>query len=216
MHARLFRALCVVGKQEWLPLSALSVLWGMDLGDAEHHLHIIARYALATVREEAGSVVVGLHDLIVDWVRGRLVPLSVDRQHYHAALVNGYGTCLGGEQQIVPSEGDAMRCRPWWNLPADGYMKEALCRHLHAGGPRLQEELLSLLLDLEWIVWRVHRHGNTAVGYRADCRVSGVPLVMRVATVVEGGPRHGSRPPISRQTGDGVRPCCATACSHFD
>lgn len=188
LYARLYKALCVVDKQEWLPLPALAALWGMEVGVAARHLRIIARHSLATVREEARTVVVGLHDLIVDWVRGRLVPQTVDRQIHHAALVNNYGSRLGIEQQPVIGEGYAIRCRPWWNLPAnsDGYMEHALCRHLHAGGPRLREELLSLLLEWNWIAWRVVRHGNATVGYRADCRVSGMPLAMRVAAVVDG------------------------------
>lgn len=149
MHRDLYSALCVVDHQEWLPLSALAALWDMNVEDAEYHLHVVALYSLATVRGEAGTVVVGLHDLRVDWVRRRLVPRSDERQRYHAALLNWYGFHLGGSLQPISREGHILRCQPWWNLPTDGYEEHALCRHLHAGGPRLREELQRGVLGSE-------------------------------------------------------------------
>jgi len=41
-------------------------------------------------------------------------------------------------------------------------------------------------LPRRWIEVRVGHRGGTAVAYRADCRVSGVALMERVATILEG------------------------------
>ncbi|OSX78977.1 hypothetical protein BU14_0093s0020 [Porphyra umbilicalis] len=189
LYVCLLNALCVVEKQELLPLSALSALWGTSDEDTDVHARHLADLALVTVRpatDGGDGLVLGLHDLVIDWVRGYRVSPPEQRQPYHQALLERYGSRLTGESPPLPSTGRSVGCRPWWLLSADGYIGQTLCRHLRAAGPALWRELVALLCDMRWIEVRVGHSGDTAVAYRADCRVSGVALLERVATILEG------------------------------
>ena len=180
-HQRLFRALCVVEKQESLPLSALAALWGIDETRAGRRARYMASVKLIEKRSESSGTresTFGLHDLLIDWIRDDLVE-PVNREGFHAALVNNYASTLS--LAVVDRE----PCRRWWKVPAGGYMERTLCRHLGAAGSPLREELGALVCDMRWIDACVKRSGGTAVAYRSDSRVSGVALLERVATVVE-------------------------------
>ena len=188
-YVDLLNALCVVEKQELLPRSALTALWGGSDEDAGVFARYLEDLALVTVRpvsDGGDGFVLGLHDLLIDWVRGCRVSPPEKRQPYHQALVERYGSRLAGAPPPSPGTGQAVGCRPWWFLSADGYIEQTLCRHLRAAGPSRRQELLALLCDMRWIEVRVGHSGGTAVAYRADCRVSGEALMERVATVVEG------------------------------
>lgn len=132
-----FRALCVLSKQEFVPPSTHSALWNLDPARPEAEPREMGHMAMITVREEAGRLHLGLHDLLIDWIGAKLVTGS-ERESYHKKLVDGYGLRLG----ICDSD-----CRPWWSLEAAGdpYIKNTLCRHLHACGQASQRELEALL-----------------------------------------------------------------------
>ncbi|KAK1869655.1 hypothetical protein I4F81_012125 [Pyropia yezoensis] len=104
LNASLYRKLCVIRKQDWLPLSALAALWDMEEKDAELHFRDIANLSLVTVRQRDGTdtMVVGLHDLVVDWVHARLVPILEERQGHHKKLVDG--------RKWRSWQGTALRC----------------------------------------------------------------------------------------------------------
>lgn len=94
---KLNKALCIVEKHEWLPLSALSALWDVSESDAVGYARRFCDTSLATVRPhvvgDQESLVLGLHDLLVNWVRFQLVTYS-ERQHRHEALVEQYASLL--------------------------------------------------------------------------------------------------------------------------
>lgn len=184
---KLYKALCVVEKQVWLPLSALSALWDVSEGDAAAYARRFGDSSLATVRPQVvggqESLVLGLHDLLVDWVRSRLVT-STERQRHHEALVEQYASRL--ERRPLAAEGSTSDryCRPWWELE-DEYAKRTLCRHLLSGGASLQREAVALLFDWWWIEWHVGQGMQSVADYRSDCRRTGVALLRRVSAVVD-------------------------------
>ncbi|KAK1865697.1 hypothetical protein I4F81_008223 [Pyropia yezoensis] len=181
-----FRALCVLSKQEFVPPSTLSALWDLDPASAEAEAREMGHMAMATVREEAGRLHLGLHDLLIDWIKDKLVTGS-EREIYHKKLVDGYERRLGLCRSDFGAS-STVQCRPWWNLEAAGdrYIKNTLCRHLHAGGPASQRELEALLWDWRWIEWRLRDGGSPGFAYRTDCHIAGGASIQRLRKIVVG------------------------------
>lgn len=110
-----------------------------------------------------------------------------ERDRYHKALVDGYGRFFKDGEPSYSDVSSVGSCRPWWKLQADvdSYIRDTLCRHMHAGGPEMQRELHALLWEWRWLEWRLRCGGYPGAAYRADCHVTGWPVVWRLAAAVD-------------------------------
>lgn len=189
---RHFRALCVLRTKELLPWRALAALWDVDTFEAvteiAGQLRELSLVQLEGEQSDKEAFRLGLHDLVVEFVRGLVRMRPEERDGFPCRLLDGYCSHNKVNETMEPGPlGDAgATFRPLWKLPQDGYIEHAVCHLLHAGGAQQQRELLVMLHDMRFIAWRV-KLGEGACGvYRADIRGRGVAVLDRVATVVEG------------------------------
>lgn len=144
---RMYRALCIVQRQGWLPDYILARLWGV--GKSNRALKIAELFADASLAEveerEAGGMIVSgirLHDWMHIYCSTKASQCEGGVQFWHKQLLNTYIEPLenswGGQQSI----------REWWMIEDDLYILGELSRHLVGAG--LRKELENLVLNPLW------------------------------------------------------------------
>ena len=143
---RLFRSLCILEKQHFLPRSTLKSYWGHEgLGEVEvrevvgkfANLNLVEREWVDSwiVKEE--QFCVGAHDLVL----GLRKTMEVEeKQTWHIGLINAYRSVLEGGKVIRAGGGG------WWKIEDDGHTYANLSSHLIASG--CWTELEVLLCDI--------------------------------------------------------------------
>jgi len=130
---RCFAELVVFPPDRETPAAAAYVVWGQIASLRERHgralLAKLVSRSLVQAGDSADAPFV-LHDVIYDYAAA----VAGDRTILHQALVEAY----------------AKRCKNGWpSGPDDGYFFQNLTRHLGESGRH--DELLALLLDLDWL-----------------------------------------------------------------
>lgn len=134
-----FHALCVIRTKEWLPWTALAALWDLD---GREDVSVIASglqsRSLVLLRDvnPGETLCLGVHDLVVEYLRRVDVVSRADREAFHVQLVGGYCRRNGILTSGTPVEVDGKRVtvRPLWELPLDSYVEFVLPHLLAAGG----------------------------------------------------------------------------------
>ncbi|CAN8067520.1 unnamed protein product [Agarophyton chilense] len=151
---KLFRALCVVQKQQCVPFNMLKNLWGLEsLAEVEDVVEMMNDVSVLQVRRESGFKNVQLHDLILD-----IAVLKASEEHeaqmFFRILIHNY------IRSETTEDGYWLRAA-WWNTGDDGYFHNNLCRALRNAG--YVDELLWLLSKPQWIVMRLQDGGISFV-----------------------------------------------------
>ncbi|KAI0562552.1 WD40-repeat containing protein [Gracilaria domingensis] len=151
------RALCVIQKQDWVPLTILSFLWKLENEfQAAQLLRLFASVGLlvSLFKGEGEKMVQGatMHDLFLDYEKTEAKHRG-EMTDWHQSVVDGYISkwSLTGE--------DAVGCREWWRVnPEDaGYFRQNIVRHLGEAG--LGSEMVTLVTRPQWIEKRVREDG---------------------------------------------------------
>lgn len=176
--ADMYRALCVLRKQSWAPLSMLCALWSLDAELVAHVAEEFESLSLLSIRyaqnddtddDNEGSspqmLEIKLHDLALDFCKQQVRALGSTEEKWHAALLCGYLP----HQKTPPSllwqqlialfmwKHPLAQPRPWWSVASDGYLSKNLAHHLVES--RAFEELIRLLLDFRWMLLQVREDG---------------------------------------------------------
>jgi len=180
-----FLALCVISTKQLVPLSALEVLWGEPAAATERIATKLCDAALVTLVDQVGTMHLGLHDLLVEYLAHVETMGHPQRTSVHADLVDAYCRRSGliDKQQVAFGDRN-VAVRQLWKLPSDGFVEVSLPRLLVEGGCRTELEVL--LCDMFFISWRVMVAGGDCGVYRKDCLTAKLPALDRVATIVEG------------------------------
>ncbi|CAN8067537.1 unnamed protein product [Agarophyton chilense] len=153
-YQKLFRAFCVVQKQQCVPLNMLKNLWDLEsLAEVEKVVEMMKDVSLLQVRRESGFISVQLHDLILN-TAVRKASEEHEAQMFFRTLIHNY---IRSETTEV---GNWLRAA-WWNTGDDGYIHNNLCRALRNAG--YVDELLWLLSKPQWIVMRLQNGGISVV-----------------------------------------------------
>ena len=158
---RLFRSLCILEKQQFLPESTLKLYWGFEGLDQMEVREVVGKFAnLNIIRRERvdKSVVKGeqfcvrLHDLVLELCKKMEVE---EKKNWHHGLVNAY--------RLVLEDGEVTEAHPgaWWKLKDDGHLYGNLSRHLIASG--CWTELEALVCDVRWTLRRYEMGGWAAL-----------------------------------------------------
>ena len=111
------RGLCVLEKQSWVPISALTQLWGLSNECTSKMITLVfERLKLLEIeiktREEDGIMGVKLHDLIHDFcVMQAKENEGVEK--LHARLLEGYACLISNTEEEKRRE---FNTRKWWLL----------------------------------------------------------------------------------------------------
>ena len=159
--ARLFRSLCILEKQQFLPESTLKLYWRLERLDGSEVREVVRKFAdLNLVRRERvdsctvkkEQFCVRLHDLVLELCK----KMEVDEQQkWHIGLVNGYRSVLEDGKVMETGSG------AWWKMEDDGHLSTNLSRHLVASG--YWKELEALLCDVRWTLRRYEMGGWAAL-----------------------------------------------------
>ena len=144
---RLFRSLCVLEKQQLIPVSTLEQYWGLDeqqVGEIVRelaNLNIVKRESKRSTNTDSkvSQFYVCMNDVALELCQEMAVE---EEKEWHLKLVNSYRLTLEDEKEMETQPKD------WWNVKDDGYVYENLSRHLVASGLRI--ELEALLCDVRW------------------------------------------------------------------
>ena len=157
---RLFRSLCILEKQQFLPESALNLFWGFEgLGELEvkevmrkfTDLNLVKRERVDGCIFNEEPFCIRLHDFVL----GLCKTMKIDEQQvWHICLINAYRSAL--------EDGKVMKkhSRAWLNTEYDGHIFRNLSRHLIASGCR--KELEALMCDVRRTLRR-YKMGGWAV-----------------------------------------------------
>ncbi|CAN8076719.1 unnamed protein product [Agarophyton chilense] len=153
-YQKLFRAFCVVQKQQCVPLNMLKNLWGLEsLAEVEKVVEMMNGVSVLQVRRESGFISVQLHDLVLN-----TAVLKASEEHeaqmFFRTLIHNY------IRSETTEDGNWLRAA-WWNTGDDGYIHNNLCRVLRNAG--YVDELLWLLSKPQWIVMRLQNGGISVV-----------------------------------------------------
>ena len=158
---RLFRSLCILENQQFLPESALKLFWGFEGLDEMKVKEAVKKFADVNLvkRERVDRCIVKeeefcvrLHDLVLELCK----EMGVDEQQaWHIGLINAYRSVL--EDSKVMERGSGA----WWKMEDDGHISRNLSRHLIASGCR--KELETLLCDVRWTLRRCEIGGWAAL-----------------------------------------------------
>lgn len=151
------RALCVIQKQEWAPLSILSFLWKLE--DETQAAQVLRPFAsvgllISLFKGEGDKAVQGaaMHDLFLDYEK-REAEHRGEMTDWHRSVVDGYvkNWSLG--------DGTEHGCREWWRVNPDdaSYFRQNIVRHLGEAG--LGQEMATLVSRPQWIEKRVREDG---------------------------------------------------------
>ena len=140
--AGMYRSLCVLKKQQWVPVSMLCRLWNIASdADAEMIADKLSEFGLVDVQfRKIGDIEVKgiqLHDLVHD-VATENAKKANGVGVWHARLLDGYASADG--KNLQKKEG----CREWWATErgVDTYVDENIVRHLIEAGEVLEGVLL--------------------------------------------------------------------------
>ena len=176
--SELHRALCVLQKQQWAPVTMLSCLWGVDEGEAESICKMLEEISACEIeyRVVNGSEVKGVrvHDLVHEYYL-TAARKEEEVQGWHVAVVDGYW------QRYVEGRGRSKRGRRkngkgdrdggsagWLSdkMVEDLYIHRNLSRHLVESGKA--NELEILLLDYRWTMKQLRV--NRCLGVESNFR----------------------------------------------
>lgn len=153
----LHRGLCVMQKQQWIPLLVLCFLWGesrnITIGLAER----LDEVGLIDIcfQEIDGIDVKGIriHDLLHDYAINE-AQRENELQLWHSRLLEGFELEYG--DAIKKCEG----CRSWWteSISDDHYFHRNVIRHLI--GSSDVEEAITLATRPEWISRQLQTNGR--------------------------------------------------------
>ena len=158
---RLFRSLCILEKQQFLPESTLKLYWkfeGLCEMDVKGVLRKLAdlnlvkreRVDKCIVKEE--QFCVRLHDLVLELSKNLQVN---EQQAGHIGLINAYRSILEDVKVMETGSG------AWWKIEDDEHIYINLSRHLMASGS--WTELEELLCDVQWTLRRYEMGGWAAL-----------------------------------------------------
>eukprot|EP00178_Gracilaria_changii_P000447 TRINITY_DN1054_c0_g1_i1.p1 TRINITY_DN1054_c0_g1~~TRINITY_DN1054_c0_g1_i1.p1 ORF type:complete len:1368 (-),score=190.11 TRINITY_DN1054_c0_g1_i1:4386-8489(-) len=151
------RALCVIQKQEWAPLTILGFLWKLETEtQAAQVLRLFASVGLliSLYKGDGEKTVQGaaMHDLFLDYEK-REAEHRGEMTDWHRSVVDGY------VENWNLTNGNENECREWWRANPDDacYFKQNIVRHLGEAG--LGQEMVTLVTRPQWIEKRVREDG---------------------------------------------------------
>ena len=153
--AEMHRSLCVLKKQQWVPVTMLCQLWNTtSYEDADFIADMLCEVGLVDVqfRKIGDNEVKGvqLHDLVHDVVTQNAMNAN-EGGAWHVRLLQGYASRDGNNLPMQDG------CREWWTAErgVDKYVDENVVRHLIGAGEVLEAVLL--VTRSQWIARQLER-----------------------------------------------------------
>lgn len=153
-YHEMYRALAVIQRQGWLPVSVLHLLWRLkDEFEAEE---VVDKFTFASLAElKIGtmngnkSLGISLHDLQLEFVEGEC-KLHGEEQKWHDRLVCAWRSVRNPDFVTGITEHSRWAVN---QIFEDQYVRQNVCRHIVGAGRA--SELGDLVLDPEWAVKRL-------------------------------------------------------------
>jgi NB-ARC domain len=146
-------ALSMLQKQQWVPVTMLTRLWGLRNEDeATEVVTCMSEFSLVDKCDGSGVVGILLHDLVHDVCIAR-ASREGGAGVWHRRLIDAYSEeLLSVAEPLQPENMTTNALVPWWSdkLVDDGYVHANLARHFVYCGKGGVEELTTLLLDFRW------------------------------------------------------------------
>jgi WD40 repeat protein len=138
-----------------IPLSVLSLLWGLSTRDTRRACVDLAELSLVQ-NYQPEHATLRLHDVLRSHLRHELGPDQL--RDVHSGLIDAAAS------QLLPVVDDPAEVGSgvWWELPDDAaYVWQRLTYHLHEAGR--DDELPALLTDLRWVEEKTRRFGTASI-----------------------------------------------------
>jgi WD40 repeat protein len=148
-------ALCVMQKQQRVPVTILARLWDLkNVDDAAEVVMCMSDCSIVDTacRQDDGVLCITLHDLVHDVCAARAAR-DGGANVWHNRLIDVYAAELQPAAATLQRENiTGSACVPWWavELADDGYVHGNIARHLIGSGKRGVKELTALLLHFRW------------------------------------------------------------------
>lgn len=168
----LYLKLCVLSSQQWVPVSVLGRMWGLDatfgceIALLLSEMSLLKLWSRSIEDEGVKKPGIMMHDLHLEFCKRRCGKMS---KTWHCRMLDGH---LDGENEVSKDESMAdsemKKILAWkpggrWSAEVDNemYIQRNVARHLRNAGMHM--ELASLLLEFQWLLKRCQVGGILGV-----------------------------------------------------
>lgn len=170
-----FEALCVLRKQQYIPLGVGQRVWNVTEDEARKFIYLLERFAIIRVYvSNRSDLAIGLHDVYLEMSQA-MAEKNGTMEKWSTALLTSYAPSIAGN---TPT-GDGIR--KWlMGVEDDGFIYRNVARLLTLG--QYYEDLLGLMTDPRWVTRQLKRNGNWQVDEDIQLTLDGIKKVVKLGS----------------------------------